>query len=77
MEALLRGTEIIFKNEEDCQNSEECKNNLMMFISNFIEGEKSMPSVTCLKIVIVLLYPFIIIISISIIIFSSFSRSRK
>lgn len=52
--------EIILKSENEFEGIEECKNGLMIFLSNLIEGEKCMPMVFCLKTVNVLLYPFII-----------------
>ncbi|XKL60693.1 hypothetical protein PGB90_007750 [Kerria lacca] len=54
MEALFNVSMILLKSGNTYEHAEECRNSLIIFISNFIEEEKDMPTVICLKTVTVL-----------------------
>lgn len=51
----------MLKSENEYEEIEECKNNLITFVSSLIESEKSMPTVSCLKTINMLLYPLFVI----------------
>ena len=54
-EALFHVSEVLLKNEDDYEKVDECRKELLNFITTTVQSERIMPSVMCLKTIATLL----------------------